>query len=63
MEPVVESADSDNTSGLQMRKFKPEVFYQQTMPNEADDYQLINYGNAFASQSSRQNNLKNKVKT
>ena len=62
MEPVVESADSDTTSGLHMRKFKPEVFYQATMPNDVDDYQLINYGNAFVSQSSRQNNLKNKVK-
>jgi len=43
-----------------MRKFKPEVFYQATMPNDVDDYQLINYGKAFVSHSSRQNNLKNK---
>jgi len=38
MEPVVESADLESTSGLHMRKFKPEVFYQTTMPNEVDDY-------------------------
>ena len=49
MEPVIESADSDTTSGLHMRKFKPEVFYQATMPNEVDDYQLITYGNTFVS--------------
>ena len=62
MEPVVESADSDTTSGLHMRKFKPEVFYQATMPNEADDYQLITYGNTFVSESSRARNLQNQVK-
>ena len=45
MFPVVESADSDTASNLNMRKFKPEVFYQATMPNEVDDYQLITYGN------------------
>ena len=59
MEAVVESADSDTTSGLQMRKFKPEMFYQTTMPNEADDYQLITYGNTFVSESSRQCKLPN----